>query len=113
MAEYKIGYKKPPPHSRFKLGNRANPHGRRGKQELRTEAEIVHDVMNDLVEFREGGKSKRMRRIELLIKSYGAAALRGDVSAAEALLKIRDQFAKNRAIEPMVTLWPKSAAKVA
>ena len=113
MTEYEVGYKKPPRSSQFKPGNRANPHGRRGKKKPRTEAQIIHDAMNGLVDFREGGKSKRIRRIELLIKSYGAAALRGDVSAAEALLKIRDQFAKNRAIEPMFTLWPKSAAKVA
>ena len=64
MADYKVGYKKPPRHSQFKPGNRANPHGR-GKQKQRKEAEIVHDVMNGLVEFREGNKSKRAPRIEL------------------------------------------------
>ena len=102
MAEYKVGYKKPPSHSQFKPGNRANPHGRRGKQKPRSEAEIVHDIMNGLVEFCEGGKSKRVPRIEFLVKYHGAAALRGDVGAAETLLKIRTQFAANRAIEPMV-----------
>jgi hypothetical protein len=107
MAEYEVGYKKPPRHSQFKSGNRANPHGRRGKQKPRTEAEIVHDVMNGLVDFREGGKSKRMRRIELLIKSCGAAALKGDIGAAEALLKIRTQFDKHRAIEPVVVVLSK------
>jgi uncharacterized protein DUF5681 len=91
MADYKVGYKKPPRHSQFKPGNRANPHGR-GKRKQRTEAEIVYDVMNGPAEFRQGGKSKRAPRIELLIKSYGAAALKGDVSAAEALLKIRENF---------------------
>jgi hypothetical protein len=37
-----------------------------------------------------------------MIKSVGAAALKGDVGAAEALLKIRKDFANNRAIEPAV-----------
>jgi hypothetical protein len=37
-----------------------------------------------------------------MIKSYGEAALRGDVRAAEALLKIRTQFAQNPGIEPGV-----------
>ena len=99
MANYEVGYKKPPQHSQFKPGNRANPHGR-GKQEPRKEAEIAREVMNGLVDLREGGKSKRMRRIELLIKCTGAAALRGDLRAAEALLKIRAEFSDNRAIEP-------------
>ena len=113
MAEYEVGYQKPPRHSQFKPGNRANPHGRRGKKKPRTEAEIVHDVMNGLVDFREGGKSKRMRRIELLIKSCGAAALKGDIGAAEALLKIRTQFDKHRAIEPVVVVLSKRDAAAA
>ena|SRR6516225_656132 len=101
MADYEVGYKKPPRHSRFKPGNRANPHGR-GKRKRRTEANIVHEIMTQFVSFREGGKSKQAPRIELLIRSYGAAALNGDVSAAEALLKIREDFKQNRAIEPVV-----------
>lgn len=112
MSDYEVGYKKPPRHSQFKPGNRANPHGR-GKKKLRKEAEIVHEVMNGLVDFREGGKSKRMRRIELLIKSCGAAALRGDVGAAEALLKIRTQFDGHRAIEPVVLRLSKRDMKAA
>jgi hypothetical protein len=53
-------------------------------------------------EYREGGKVKRAPRIEILIKSYGAAALRGDVRAAMALLEIRKDFKGHRAIEPIV-----------
>jgi hypothetical protein len=101
MAHYEIGYKKPPRHSQFKPGNRANPHGR-GKRKQKTESQIVYQIMNGSVEFRQGGKAKRAPRIELLIKSLGAAALKGDISAAEALLKIRQNFGKYRAIEPIV-----------
>lgn len=101
MVDYEVGYKKPPRHSQFKPGNRANPYGR-GKRERRTEAAIVNDIMTQPVRFVEGGKSKRAPRIELMIKSFGAAALKGDVGAAEALLKIRKDFAENRAIEPIV-----------
>ena len=112
MADYEVGYKKPPRHSRFKLGNRVNPHGR-GKRKQRMEAEIVHEVMNSSVEYREGGKSKRATRIELVIKCYGAAALRGDVKAAEALLTLRAHFEKHPDIEPIamrLNLNPADAA---
>jgi hypothetical protein len=101
MADYEVGYKKPPRHSQFKPGNRANPHGR-GKRELRTEAEIVNEVMNAPIEYREGRKSKRAPRIELLIKSYGAAAFKGDVGAAATLLKIRAQFERHPDIGPII-----------
>jgi hypothetical protein len=101
MADYEVGYKKPPHHSQFKPGNRANPHGR-GKRKQRTEAEIMNEVMSRPVKFHEGDKSKRASRIEIMIKSYGAAALKGDVKAAEALLKIRADFDRHLAIEPFV-----------
>jgi hypothetical protein len=42
----------------------------------------------------------------------GAAALKGDVGAAEALLKIRKDFAGNPAIEPPVLVLSKRDAKV-
>jgi hypothetical protein len=106
-TDYEVGYKKPPLHSQFKPGNRVNPNGRRGKRKQRTEAEIVHAIMTEPVSFRKGGKSKRLSRIELMIKSFGAAALNGDVGAAEALLKIRKDFAENRAIEPVVLVLSK------
>ena len=101
MASYKVGYKKPPQHSQFKPGNRANPHGRRGKAGRRRESQIVYDIMQGRVDFREGGNPKRASRIEVMIKSYGEA-LRGDVRAAETLLKIRAEFSDNRAIQPIL-----------
>ena len=110
MAEYEVGYKRPPRISQFKPGNRANPHGR-GKRKQRTEAEIVNEIMSQPISFREGSKSKRAPRIEILIKCYGAAALKGDIGAAEALLKIREKFAKHPAIEPLrLQLNPHHAA---
>ena len=39
MTDYEVGYKKPPRHSQFKAGNRANPNGR-GRRKVPTEAEI-------------------------------------------------------------------------
>jgi hypothetical protein len=111
MADYEVGYKKPPRHSQFKPGNRANPRGR-GKRKRRTEADIVHEIMTQPVTFVEGGKSKQAPRIELLIKGLGAAALKGDVGGAEALLKIRKDFAENPAIEPPVLVLSKRDAKV-
>jgi hypothetical protein len=102
MADYEVGYKKPPRHSQFKAGNRANPYGRRGKKEPRTEAAIFNDVLNHPAEYREGGKTKRAPRIELLIKRYGAAALKGDVGAAAKLLKLRKKFEKLPDVAPII-----------
>ena len=112
MTDYEIGYKKPPRHSQFKPGNRVNPHGR-GKRKLRTEAEIMNDVMNSSIKYREGGKSKRASRIGLLIKRCGAEALKGDVGAAANLLKIRAQFERHPNIGPVIIRLPRSGMNAA
>jgi hypothetical protein len=99
MANYEVGYKKPPQHSRFKAGNRDNPKGR-GKRKIPRAGAIMRNVMNFPAEFRHRGKSKRAPRSELTIKRFGAAALEGDVNAAAMLLKMRAHFEKHGDINP-------------
>jgi hypothetical protein len=101
MADYEVGYKKPPRHSQFKAGNCANPKGR-GKRKIPTEAEIIRNVLNSPIEFCERGKSKRAPRIEIMIKRFGAAALKGDPGAAEMLLEMRARLAKHGDINPII-----------
>ena len=101
MSNYELGYKKPPRHSQFKAGNRANPKGR-GKRKVETEAEILKRVLNFPAEFRHRGKSKRAPRIELMIRRLGSAALKGDVGAAAMLLKIRAHCEKYGDINPTI-----------
>ena len=101
MPSYEVGYKKPPRHSQFKPGNRCNPKGR-GKRKAETEAEIIKRVLNSPAEFRHRGKSKRAPRIELMIRSLGAAALKGDIGAAAMLLQIRAHCEKHGDITPTI-----------
>jgi hypothetical protein len=104
MPSYEVGYKKPPRHSRFKPGNRCNPKGR-GKRKRASEAESVQRLLNLPVKYRHRGRWKRAPRIELLIRSVGAAALKGDVGAAAMLLKMRAHCEKYGDINPtMITI---------
>jgi hypothetical protein len=100
MADYEVGYKKPPRHSQFKAGNRANPRGR-GKRKIPTETDIIRNVLNCPAEFSERGKSKRAPRIEIMIKRFGAAALKGDPAAAALLLEMRARLEKHGDINPI------------
>ncbi len=100
MAEYKVGYRKPPIHSRFKPGNCANPRGRPKKAPY-NEYDILNGVASGLIEYREGTTLKRAHRIEILIMSLGERALKGSVSAAADLLKLRKQSEKLPGIEPI------------
>jgi hypothetical protein len=112
MPSYKVGYKKPPRESQFKPGNRCNPKGR-GKRKFATEAEILKRVLNFPVEFRHRGKAKRAPRIEVMIRSLGSAALKGDAGAAAMLLKIRAHCEKFGDINPTVITLRLSKADMA
>lgn len=101
MSEHEVGYRKPPRHTRFQKGNRANPTGRSKCQKLK-EGEQMKSVLNFPEEFREGGKRKRASRMELRIKRYGSEALKGDVGSAAMLLKLRAHGEKYGDINPLV-----------
>jgi hypothetical protein len=103
MDEYEVGYKKPPRHTRFQKGNRANPNGRVKRPKL-NEGELLKKVLNFLEPFRDSGKGKRKRapRSQLMVKRYGAEALKGDVGSAAMLLKLRAHGEKYGDINPVI-----------
>ncbi len=88
MSSYEVGYGKPPKKSRFKSGVSANPKGRPRRKPLAA-ADIVNEVLNAPTEYRERGQTKKATRHELTLRNYVRLALKGDVKAAEALLKLR------------------------
>ena len=112
MTNYEVGYKKPPRHSQFKPGNRCNPKGR-GKRKVETEAEILKRVLNFPAEFRHRGKSKRAPRIEIMIKRIGAAAVKGDPSAAAMLLEMRERLEKHGNLNPIIIRLTEADMKAA
>jgi hypothetical protein len=87
MSNYEIGRNKPPKHTQFKNGNRANPNGRGAKQGLRA-GKIYDDVINGVVETSEGGRKKRIKRTEYRVKALALEAAKGKISSAELLLDL-------------------------
>jgi uncharacterized protein DUF5681 len=102
-AEYEVGYKKPPRHTRFKPGNPGNPRGR-GKTEPENEAEILRRLANSPAEYSSGGKVYRATNLEIVIKKLGSLACAGDVQAAHELLKMRAHYEKFGDVNPRVCL---------
>lgn len=88
MSDGNVGYRKPPTHSRFKKGVSGNPKGR-PKREPAALAELVKGVLEEKVEYREAGHAKTASRRELAVRRHLKNALKGDISAAEAILKLR------------------------
>jgi Family of unknown function (DUF5681) len=88
MDNYEVGYGKPPKHTRFKPGVSANPKGRPRRKPLAA-SEIIDKVLNAAAEYTEHGRTKRTTRLALTLKSLANYALKGDVKAAEMLLRLR------------------------
>ena len=82
----KVGYGKPPEHSRFKKGKSGNPKGRpprpKPANDMRT---ILERVANEEIEI--NGETMTMTEVEL--RSIQRKAAKGDVSASRHLAKLR------------------------
>jgi Family of unknown function (DUF5681) len=87
MSDYEVGYGKPPKHSRFKVGNRANLKGR-PKRGPFAKAEIIHNVLSETAQYTEAGRAKTATRHELAIKKVLSETLKGDMKAAVTLLNL-------------------------
>ena len=88
MADYEIGYGRPPSSGRFQPGVSGNPKGR-PKYKPTPLAEIIENALNDPIEYRERGRTKVATYRELSLKVLVDRAVSGDLEAAELALKIR------------------------
>jgi hypothetical protein len=86
MAQYKVGYGKPPKKTQFKRGRSGNPKGRpKGSRNL---AADLASELGEQITVREDGRSRRISKQRALIKSLMARALQGDVRATAAMLQL-------------------------
>lgn len=82
----KVGYKRPPLHTRFRPGTSGNPRGR--QKGVRNFAADVKRTLELPVTLSENGKSKRVSTQEALILRLREKALKGDARALETLLSL-------------------------
>jgi hypothetical protein len=87
MANYEIGYGKPPASGRFRAGVSGNPKGR-PKRRPTLLAERITSLLNAPIEYRERGRAKVATYRELSLKMLVDKAVGGDLDAAELALKI-------------------------
>lgn len=85
-ADYKVGYGKPPLHSRFKKGQSGNPKGR-PKKPKPDAATTVEKILSTAVTVRCGGNRFRVSAQEAAALREVDDALRGNQQATAALLR--------------------------
>jgi hypothetical protein len=89
----RVGYCRPPKHTRFQKGNRANPLGRAWSKRGDL-AEAVRETLASKVEIREAGRKRMVTRREANILALFDRAKRGDAAAADRLLDLHALSAK-------------------
>lgn len=95
--DYTVGYGKPPAGSRFKKGQTGNPNGKqKGVRSLDIE---LTEELGEKVWVNENGKRKSYSKLRLILKSLVAKAIKGDVRAALAAMKLRLDYPANTGLQ--------------
>ena len=88
--DYEVGYKKTPLETRFKKGQSGNPKGRpKGSKNLKT---ILKEVINEKVPVREDGKTRKITKLEAIIKQVVNKASTGDPRAIKQLMEFIREY---------------------
>jgi Family of unknown function (DUF5681) len=84
--KYRVGYKCPPLHTRFKPGQSGNPKGRpAGRPNAKT---TVERVMNERVTVREGEKTRHMTKFEAMLQTQALKGMKGDGRSAGMVINV-------------------------
>lgn len=88
MAEYEIGYCKPPINRRFKPGETGNEKGR-PRRRATPLVTCIREVMEGPAEYRERGQQTVSTWNEVSLRMLVERAANGDIGAADDILRIR------------------------
>jgi hypothetical protein len=92
-ADNRIGYRRPPRHSRFRTGQSGNPRGRpRGVKSL---PDIVRKIVGQKVTVTENGRARRVPRLEAILLRAAGEASRGDAPALRLLLQLAERYGQS------------------
>jgi Family of unknown function (DUF5681) len=82
--DYKVGYKKPPLHTRFKKGQSGNPRGRpRGAKNF---SSVLNDALNQPVFVTENGRRRKISKRDLGIRQLVDKFAMAEIQATKMLL---------------------------
>jgi hypothetical protein len=87
-ADYKVGFRRPPVHTRFKPGQSGNPSGRaKGSKNLKS---LFHQILNEQIPLLEGTQCKKITKAEAVIRRLVIGALKGDSRSQMTLFRLAE-----------------------
>lgn len=83
MADYEVGYKKPPEHSRFRKGTSGNPSGK--PKATTSVLSALENTLSAPVTIARGGQRLTVTRLEAAMEELVKKAAQGDTPALRLL----------------------------
>ena len=89
-SDYEVGYRRPPWETRFRPGQSGNPTGVRkvGK----SIGARLRELMNSKVTVTEQGRSRRISRLDVMLRQLANDAMRGDQRAFRLLMDFLHRY---------------------
>ena len=88
-ADYRVGFRRPPLHTRFKPGQSGNPSRRpKGSQNLRT---LFEKILKEQVSLREGDTARKISKAEAILRGLVIGAMKGDPRSQLTLFRLAEQ----------------------
>ena len=106
-TDYKVGYKRPPLHTRFRKGQSGNLRGRpRGSKNFST---LLAEALNEPVVVTEDGRRRRISKRELGLKQLANKFAMAEAQATKILLGLMLERERLAAAAPPAE-WPSFGA---
>ena len=87
-ANYAVGYRRPPLHTRFKPGVSGTPSGRaKGSQNLKT---LFDRILREEISLREGEVTKKITKAEAILRGLVVGAMKGDSRSQMTLFRLAE-----------------------
>ena len=97
--DFKVGYGRPPRHSRFQPGRSGNPRGR--QKAVRNLGSDVKRTLETPVRLNDQGKARRVSTQEAALLRLREKALKGDARSLDRLLQLAQTFNNGPAIDSL------------
>jgi hypothetical protein len=89
-SHYDVGYGRPPKATRFRPGQSGNPTGyRKSSKPIR---ERLQELMNSKVTVTEHGRTRRVSRLDVMLRQLANDAMRGDQRALKLLMEFLHRY---------------------